>query len=94
MEARSLANQSLLRYVYPQKDTLEAMRSQMGPGLSLSYCALHNPGFTSPPRVQQVSLTSVRVDWLGLVTRIDCADQFIVKSWNVHNPNDYQFNNK
>lgn len=66
-----------------------ALLVMLGPGLSLSYCALHNPGFTSPPRVQQVSLTSVRVDWLGLVTRIDCADQFIVKSWNVHNPNDY-----
>merc|ERR1712080_567564 len=25
-----------------------------------------------------------------MVTRIDCADQFIVKSWNARNPNDYQ----
>ena len=57
-----------------------------------AYCALfgQNPGFTAAPRVQQVSLTSVLVSWEGLVTRIDCADQFIVKSWNERNPNDYK----
>lgn len=57
-----------------------------------AYCALfgQNPGFTAAPRVQQISLTSVLVSWEGLVTRIDCADQFIVKSWNERNPNDYQ----
>ena len=62
------------------------------PAGSEAYCALlgQNPGFTGPPRVQQLSLTSVRVSWEGLVTRLDCADQFIVKSWNSHNPNDYQ----
>ena len=57
-----------------------------------AYCALlgQNPGFSAPPKVEQISLTSVRVSWEGLVTRIDCADQFIVKSWNARNPNDYQ----
>lgn len=57
-----------------------------------AYCALlgQNPGFSAPPKVEQISLTSVRVSWEGLVTRIDCADQFIVKSWNKRNPNDYQ----
>ena len=32
----------------------------------------------------------MRVSWEGLVTRIECADQFIVKSWLTRNPNDYQ----
>ena len=38
----------------------------------------------------QVTLTSVRVTWAGLVTRKECADQFIVKSWLARNPNDYK----
>ena len=38
----------------------------------------------------QVTLTSVRVTWSGLVTRGECADQFIVKSWLARNPNDYK----
>ena len=56
------------------------------------YCATlgANPGFRGPPRVEQVTLTSVRVSWDGLVTRKDCADQFIVKSWLARNPNDYK----
>ena len=56
------------------------------------YCAGlgANPGFRGPPRVEQVSMTSVRVSWDGLVKRIDCADQFIVKSWLARNPNDYK----
>ena len=32
----------------------------------------------------------MRVSWEGLVIRRECADQFIVKSWNARNPNDYQ----
>lgn len=56
------------------------------------YCAGlgANPGFRGPPRVEQVTLTSVRVTWTGLVTRGECADQFIVKSWLARNPNDYK----
>ena len=38
----------------------------------------------------QVSLTSVQVSWHGLATRVECADQFIVKSWLARNPNDYK----
>ena len=38
----------------------------------------------------QVTLTSVQVSWHGLVTRGECADQFIVKSWLARNPNDYK----
>ena len=56
------------------------------------YCAGigANPGFKDAPLVQQVTLTSVKVSWGGLVTRAECADQFIVKSWNARNPNDYK----
>jgi len=49
-----------------------------------------NPGFSSYPNVQQVSMTSVLVSWHNLVTRIDCADQFIVKSWMYSSPSDYK----
>ena len=57
-----------------------------------AYCAGlgANPGFKDAPLVEQVTLTSVKVTWKGLVTRIECADQFIVKSWNKRNPNDYK----
>eukprot|EP00090_Calanus_glacialis_P044548 TRINITY_DN7958_c0_g1_i1.p1 TRINITY_DN7958_c0_g1~~TRINITY_DN7958_c0_g1_i1.p1 ORF type:complete len:303 (+),score=54.31 TRINITY_DN7958_c0_g1_i1:436-1344(+) len=57
-----------------------------------AYCAGigANPGFKDAPLVQQVTLTSVKVSWHGLVTRAECADQFIVKSWNRRNPNDYK----
>lgn len=56
------------------------------------YCAGlgANPGFRGPPIVEQVSMTSVQVSWSGLVTRSECADQYIVKSWLARNPNDYQ----
>lgn len=56
-----------------------------------SYCAGagQNPGFTAGPVVEQVSLTRVRVSWYGIVTKIGCADQFIVKWWIKNDPNDY-----
>ena len=59
------------------------------------YCAGlgANPGFRGAPLVEQVTLTSVRVTWSGLVTRKECADQFIVKSWLARNPNDYKMSN-
>ena len=59
------------------------------------YCASlgANPGFRGPPTVEQVTLTSVQVTWAGLVTRKECADQFIVKSWLARNPNNYQMSN-
>ena len=48
-----------------------------------------NPGFSGAPRVQQVSLSRVRVSWPGLLTRPDCADDLLVKFWMRHDPNDY-----
>jgi len=60
-----------------------------------AYCSIvgPDPGFSSAPRLEQVSLTSVRVSWHNIVTKIECADQFIVKSWNARNPNDYIMSN-
>lgn len=60
--------------------------------LSSSYCTGPgaNPTFISGPTVQQVSLTSVLLSWEGLVKRLDCADQFVVKWWNRNDPSDYE----
>ena len=55
-----------------------------------SYCIGGNPGFDGPPKVEQVDMTSVLVSWNGIVTRIDCADNFLIKSWDYMNPNDYK----
>ena len=51
------------------------------------YCRVlvANSGFRGPPAVEQVSLTSVRVSWAGLVTRKDCADSFLVSYWLAKN---------
>ena len=38
----------------------------------------------------QVSTTSVQVSWEGLVERIECADEFLVKSWDKKNTKDYK----
>jgi len=57
-----------------------------------SYCEGigNNPGWRDAPKVEQLSLTAVRLSWEGLLTRAECADQLIVKSWNSRNPNDYK----
>lgn len=58
---------------------------------SQGYCSLigSDPGFSAAPNVEQITLTSVLVSWQGIATKVECADQFIVKSWNARNPNDY-----
>jgi len=38
-----------------------------------------NPSWTDSPTVEQVSLTSVRISWPGLLQREDCADSLLVK---------------
>ncbi len=37
----------------------------------------------------QVALDRVRVSWRGLVTKEDCADNYVVKYWQRLAPNDY-----
>ena len=78
--------------LFPQlKNSAAVTVTEMLPSVA-GYCAGlgANPGFRGPPMVEQVTLTSVRVSWAGLVTRKECADQFIVKSWLARNPNNYQ----
>jgi hypothetical protein len=41
-----------------------------------------NPSFTAPPLVEQVSVNHLRVVWSdGIISRRECADQFLVKFW-------------
>jgi len=60
--------------------------------LTASYCAWagSNPYWVGAPMVEQVTLTSVRVSWHGLLKREDCADSMIVKSYRGTNTADYQ----
>ena len=50
----------------------------------------YNPGFTGPPKVEQVAINEVRISWEGIVTHRDCADQFLVKYWPRTSPNAYE----
>jgi hypothetical protein len=52
------------------------------PSTEASCLAGPRPGFTAAPSVKQRSLTSVRVNWEGLVSNLRCADQFRVK-WSI-----------
>ncbi len=55
------------------------------------YCwgAGQNPGFSGRPRVTQLAIDRVRVSWEGMVTQEECADNYVVKYWRRHSPNDY-----
>eukprot|EP00092_Neocalanus_flemingeri_P015640 GFUD01016929.1.p1 GENE.GFUD01016929.1~~GFUD01016929.1.p1 ORF type:complete len:228 (+),score=74.31 GFUD01016929.1:149-832(+) len=56
-----------------------------------SYCmqTSANPSWVGAPTVEQVSLTSVRVSWHGLLKRGDCADNLLVKHFPVGRSSDY-----
>lgn len=56
------------------------------------YCfgAGYNPWFSGPPVVEQVTLTSVRVSWHGLLQQSQCADNILVKHYKGIQSNDYQ----
>ena len=49
-----------------------------------------NPSFKSVPKVEQLSMTKVRVSWDGIVDKIKCADSFIVKYWRKSSPSTYK----
>lgn len=49
-----------------------------------------NPYWTGPPQVEQLSLTSVRVSWHGLLQRQDCADNILVKHFRGSTTSDYK----
>jgi len=59
--------------------------------LTSSYCtwAGANPYWVGAPNVEQVTLTSVRVSWHGLLKRDDCADSLIIKHYKGTNTGDY-----
>jgi len=59
--------------------------------LTASYCtwAGANPYWIGAPVVEQVTLTSVRVSWHGLLKRDDCADSIIIKNYKGTNTADY-----
>jgi len=54
------------------------------------FCTFGNPYWTGLPTVEQVSLTSVRVSWSGVLKRDDCADSMIVKSFKAGNSHDFK----
>lgn len=49
-----------------------------------------NPKWTGPPSVHQINVSTVLVSWEGLITRKDCADQFLVKSGLVAAPSVFE----
>ena len=59
------------------------------------YCSengLH-PGFREPPLVQQLTPTSVNVNWEDLVN-LQCVSNFLVKYWESQNPYDQQLSDE
>jgi len=59
--------------------------------LTSSFCAWagSNPYWVGAPNVEQVTLTSVRVSWHGLLRREDCADSLIIKHYKGTNTGEY-----
>jgi len=53
------------------------------------WCTIGNPYWSGSPTVEQVSLTSVRISWPGLLEREDCADSILVKFFKASNSHDY-----
>lgn len=49
-----------------------------------------NPYFTEAPRVEQVTISTVRISWKDIVARRECADSFLVKYWQLNMPQGYK----
>ena len=49
-----------------------------------------HPGFRGPPRIEQVRIDRVRLDWRGLVTKAACVDNFVVKYWQRLDAREYK----
>ena len=63
------------------------------PTMASAYCwrSGQNPGWSAPPRVEQISSERVRVSWSdGQVTNRRCADNFVVKFWPRSAPSRYE----
>jgi len=61
------------------------------PATVVSYCTFGNPYWVKgvSPTVEQVTLTSVRVSWPGLLKNVECADSMIIKHFKGDDTNDY-----
>lgn len=53
-----------------------------------------NPKLTGPPIVEQLSMTSVRVSWAGLLETAVCADWLKVKHWRGMDINNWHMSDK
>jgi len=49
-----------------------------------------NPYFTAAPRVEQVTISKVRISWQGIVAKRECADAFLVKYWQLNMPSGFE----
>ena len=49
-----------------------------------------NPSFKAAPIVEQTGPTSVKVLWDGLVTNIECADNFVVMYWKKYRKSEFK----
>jgi len=64
--------------------------------LGRSYCSTPgwNPRLTGPPIVEQLSITSVRVSWAGLLETSVCADFIKVKHWRGMNIDNWRMSDQ
>jgi len=64
--------------------------------MSLSYCSAwgRNPQIIGPPVLEQMSLTSVRVSWQGLLEQPECADKIVVKHFKGSERLNYKISEK
>ena len=44
-------------------------------------CLHHDPHFTFPPSVAQISSSKIRVSWNGIVEQLECVNNFIICYW-------------
>ena len=49
-----------------------------------------NPDFKAAPKVEQITISKVRISWVDIVTKRECADQFLVKYWQKNTPQGYK----
>lgn len=64
----------------------------LAPPACQGYCwqAGWNPVFTGPPIVEQLTLTSARVSWAGLLKYGECADNVLVKHYKGLDTSNYK----
>ena len=48
------------------------------------------PNFKDVPKVEQIDTTSVKVSWRDTVTNLECGENFMVKTMNAENIEEYK----